>query len=102
MVSFKGFDFDYGRAMEQARSLDEIASQIRNSTARNIENTMNELGAGWKGEAAESYVHKGMELSEKVEKVARDLENAADTIRSIARRIENAERAVVSIVNRKG
>ena len=95
-----GIDFDYGRAIAQARRLDEIASQVRNSTARGIENAMGELRAGWEGEAAQSYMTKGIELSEKVEKVAKDLENAADTIRRIAKRIEAAERAAAALVGR--
>ncbi|MBQ4528376.1 MAG: WXG100 family type VII secretion target [Clostridia bacterium] len=98
-VIFGSIEFDYSRAISQANRLDEIAQRVRNSSASQLENAMSELRAGWEGETAESYILKGMELSEKIEKVAKDLENAADTIRRIARRIRDAERAAAAIAS---
>ena len=81
---------DLQRAKDQADKLYEAASSISGEADR-FETCMSEVKHAWEGENAAKFTNKMGQVSEDLVKMAKKLEETADTIRKNAERIYNAE-----------
>ena len=97
MKSRAAIEFDFRQAMNRADELDQVASEMKRMANNDMQSSLQQLSAAWKGEAASAYLTKGGRLKEKVLKSAGDLNKTASTIRSVARRVYNAEMAAYRI-----
>jgi WXG100 family type VII secretion target len=91
MSSYYSIEFDFEQAKNQAKIIDEIASDLNTLTNSKFDSTMQTLSSNWKGESANAYMKKGVTLQSYMKTSARDLNTVANNIRIVARRIYEAE-----------
>lgn len=87
--------------MQQARDLDTLAGKIRNTANQKVEESMQLLSSGWKGNNASEFLKKYSELKRQILESADELSSIADDIRTTARIIYNAEMEAVRIAKNK-
>ena len=92
---------DFNKANKQAEELSEIANALDNLAQKDMLNCFNSIGNNWKGENADAYIKKGNIVKGNIEKVAKDLKKAAETIRKIAKNTKDAEMAALEIANNR-
>lgn len=93
MASEAEIQFNYEKALKKAQELEEVAGELRQIAAGELDGTLTQLRGSWKGEAAELYQNKGEALGEKVGKSAENLLEIADGARKMAKRLYDAEMA---------
>lgn len=81
---------DLSRAKDQANKLDEAARSIRAESKR-FESCRSNVKQAWEGDNATQFTLKMGQVSEDLNKIARQLEKSAATIRANAKRIYDAE-----------
>lgn len=91
MKSANAIIFDFQRASKKAEELEEIASDMRKMAEGELQESLQNLSAAWKGESANEYLKKGFKLQEKILKSAKDLERTALAIRKVAKKTYDAE-----------
>ena len=84
-------EFDFQKALTQARHLEEIGSQMNTLADIRLCNILQDVSANWKGENASSYLNKGSILQKRITDTGTSLKSIAEEIRSMARRIYEAE-----------
>lgn len=93
--------FDFQQAKKRAAELEEIAEDMRRLAKSDLENTMGNLSAAWKGDSSRQYLTKAARLQEEITATSRDLNNIADTIRRIAAIIYDAEMKALQIATQR-
>ena len=97
MKSKAAIEFDFRQAMNRANELEQVASEMKRMANNDMQSSLQQLSAAWKGEAASAYLTKGGRLKNKVIKSADDLNKTASTIRNVAKRVYEAEMRVYYI-----
>lgn len=82
---------DYNRAIAQAKSLEQIAEEMRSSADNDMQDCISQISYNWTGNNAKAYIEKCEKLKESVKKTAAKLEKTANTIRRIAKNTYDAE-----------
>ncbi|MGN1139997.1 MAG: WXG100 family type VII secretion target [Oliverpabstia sp.] len=100
MKTKESIKIDFNNAMKQAASVDTCAEELR-KVGRQLQEVINELGSGWKGEAASLYLQKCETLSSKINKSANDLSKISSTISKTAKVYYETEKAALEIVKQK-
>ena len=90
-------EFDFRKANDQAKKLDDIADRLKKLSATDFENTLQTLSANWKGANASTYLAKGSRLQDEMNATVRELGQVAADIRTIAKRIYDAEMEAIRI-----
>jgi len=88
---------NYREAMQQARDLDTLAGKIRTTANQKVEQSMQLLSSGWKGNNATAYLRKYSELKRQILESADELNSIADDIRRTAQIVYNAEMEALRI-----
>lgn len=88
---------DFAEAKKRASEIEEIASDLSNVSKRDMENTMGNIAAAWKGDSARQYLGKAERLQNDIQKTAGELQKVASTIRVVAQNIYNAEMEALRI-----
>lgn len=101
MKSESEISLDFKQSIKRAEELENVASDMRKLANDELGNTLNELSAAWRGEAAGSFMNKGAILQEKINKSASNLQNIAATIRSVAKRTYDAEMRALQIARER-
>lgn len=101
MASRQSIEFDFKKAKEQAKKLDEVAERLNRLSNKNLSDIMQQLSSVWKGENATLYLDKGDRLQEKMSATAKELQNIASDIRTVARRIYEAEMNALRIAQER-
>lgn len=94
-------NMNYREAMQQARDLDTLAGRIRSTANQKVEESMQLLSSGWKGNNATEFLRKYSELKSQILESAEELRSIADDIRTAARIIYNAEMEALRIAQSK-
>ena len=94
-------NFNYQRAIGQARELEEIASNLSGLAASDFEIVMNSISRNWKGENADKYLKKGDKLQTDMKNTAKSLRSVASEIRRIAQNIYNTEMKNLAIARQR-
>lgn len=97
MATRASIEFDFNRALNQAKKLEEVASKMKSLSESSLENTLQDISVNWKGENASVYLKKGEKLKSKVMGSAEQLNAIAGEIRKIAKRVYDAEMAALAI-----
>lgn len=92
---------NYREAMQQARDLDTLAGRIRSTANQKVEESMQLLSSGWKGNNATEFLRKYSELKRQILESAEELRSIADDIRRAAKIIYNAEMEALRIAQSK-
>ena len=88
---------NYREAMQQARDLDTLAGKIRTTANQKVEQSMQLLSSGWKGNNAADFLRKYSELKRQILASADELNSIADDIRRTAQIVYNAEMEALRI-----
>lgn len=91
MASASEILFNFNQAKKRAQELEDTAAQLRKLANDELGQTLDNLAAAWKGEAATAYLNKGVRLKAKIIQSAKDLDSTATVIRNTAQRIYDAE-----------
>ncbi len=91
MSSRHEIEMDFKKAKEQADKLDAAADSLKDVNKNKFRNTLQNIGANWKGESAALYLSKGETLQGKMSGTESELRNIASDIRRIAKNIYDAE-----------
>ncbi|MBQ9136704.1 MAG: WXG100 family type VII secretion target [Lachnospiraceae bacterium] len=92
---------DFNSAKSKANELDRIAGDLKRLANTDLDGTMTDLSADWKGDNATAYIRKGQNLKEQIQDTVSSLERTADTIRAIAQNIYNAEMEAIRIAEER-
>lgn len=90
-------EINFMNAKDKAKELEEIAGELERLSKRSMDDTLQQIGANWKGENAGLYLQKGKKVEDEILKTAQDLRNTAATIRRMAQRIYDTEMRVLEI-----
>lgn len=101
MAGKESIEFDFRKAKNQAKQLDEVADRLSQLSDRKFANAMQRLAANWKGENASLYLEKGGRLQEQMDGTVRELHSIASDIRRIAKRLYDAEMAAISLAQKR-
>lgn len=91
MKSLTVIRMDFNKAIQQASELEDVAKRLRTLANNDLAGSLQSLSAAWKGEAANAYQNKGVQLKNKVLTSAKNLETIAATIRKVAKCTYDAE-----------
>lgn len=83
--------FNYNRAIAQARELDSLANQLENLAKRDVNDTLSAVSHSWSGDSARAFISKGHKAREDMMASARQLRNVASGIRKAAKNVRDAE-----------
>lgn len=93
--------FDLQSALAQAQKLDGVTERIERKVTRPMDGTAQELNAVWKGENANLFVKKELDLRRQITQTAQDLRGIARDIRATARRMYDAEMEALRIAQKR-
>lgn len=97
MASEATIQLNYQQAINQAKSLENLARELRNLANNNMESTISELSGNWTGDNAKEFIAKAEKAQNDLIKNARALTEAASVIRQSAENIRKAELAAKRI-----
>ena len=98
MKTRESITIDFKNAMRQAESADKCAEELRRVVTR-LQSTIDELNAGWKGEAASIYLSKCESLAGKINQSAGNLSKISRSISKTAKVYYEADNAALDAVN---
>lgn len=93
--------FNYNEAMARAKELDDIAGEL-GQVQNELEEALQPLREGWKGDSAERYRRKGELLREQVGKSAGEVKSSAGDVRRIAKKVMQVEMANLQLAINRG
>ena len=88
---------NYREAIQQARDLDTLADKVRSTANDKVEQSMQVLSSGWKGNNATEFLRKYGQLKQQILDSAKELNAIADDIRRTAKIVYDAEMAALRI-----
>ena len=86
-----GINFDYDKAIKQAKKIDAIASDMLDVISKKIQAAVDVIGACWQGDASRQFLRYCITAQDDVKTQARNLRDVAERIREVARIIKEAE-----------
>lgn len=101
MSSLNEIYFNYNRAIEQAKNLENISKQLKTAANNTMEDILNDVHIAWKSDSTSQYIKKGQKVEGDICMTANNLTNIARTIRTIARRVRDAELEAWRIANER-
>ena len=94
-------NFNYNQAISQANQIEGIANEMLRLASNNFRNTIDSIGASWKGEAAQQFLGYCAKTQGDIEAQARSLQSIAGRIRDVARNIKEAEERAKALMSRQ-
>lgn len=84
-------NFNYGRAINQADQVDAIAEEMLKVANKQLQSTVDSIGASWRGEASKQFLEYCTSTQADIRTQAKRLQDLARRIKNVARIIEEAE-----------
>ena len=84
-------DFNYSRAINQAKQIDDIANEMLSVASTRLQNSLDSIGACWKGESSQQFIGYCAGVQTDIRNQSRNLQNVARRIRDAAKIIRDAE-----------
>ncbi|MDR0620665.1 MAG: WXG100 family type VII secretion target [Deltaproteobacteria bacterium] len=85
--------FDFNKTMAQAKTLDQLATDMQNNTCRKMTEISDNIGAAWTGRAATAYRNYVKAACEDLSKKANYMRNTAEFLRNAAKKLKEADEA---------
>lgn len=101
MSTLSEINFNYNKAINQAKELEEISRKMKNAANNTVEAILNDVHAAWKSDSTSMYIKKGQKVGNDIRITSTNLNNIAQTIRTIARRVRDAELKAWRIANER-
>lgn len=83
--------FNYNKAVSQAKELENLAQQLENLARRDMDDTLTAVSRGWNGESSDLFAAKGRKAQSDMRESAKQLRNLASGIRKAAENVRKAE-----------
>ncbi len=83
--------FDYNQTVQQAKLLDELATDMQNGTVKKLEEIAGNVEAAWSGEAGKAYLKYLRGVQSDIQKKAKYLKDTAEFLRSAAKKMQQAD-----------
>lgn len=83
--------FDQNQTIQQAKLLDELATDMQNQACKKMNEIYENIHAAWTGEAAKMYLKYTNGVKEDLSKKAVYLRSLAEFLRSAANKMQAAE-----------
>ena len=96
-MSSSQIEINFQAAQMQAKKLEDIADDMKRLADQQLANTIQEMSACWKGEAATAYFGKADKVKQDIAATAKTLHTIAASIREEAKRIYDAEMKAVAL-----
>jgi uncharacterized protein YukE len=84
-------NFNYNQAINQARQIDNVATDMLSAANRQLQTTIESIGACWQGEASRQFIGYCTTTQTDIRAEAKKLQDLANRIREVARIIREAE-----------
>lgn len=94
-------NFNYNNAISQANQVDNIAKEMLAVANRQLQTTMDSIGACWRGEASQQFLGHCATTQADIRDQAKKLQDLARRIREVARIIEAAEERAKELQRKK-
>jgi len=94
-------NFNYNLAISQANQVDTVATDMLNVANRDLQNTLDSIGASWQGESAQQFIGYCTTTQTEIRKKAGELQDLARRIREAARIIKEAEERARELQRRR-
>lgn len=91
---------NYNKAQQQAKNLDSIASQLRGSASK-LQGCKGNISSAWKGENATAYLKKLEMVANNLDKIEKNINKIASTVRANSKRIYDAEVNALNIAKKR-
>lgn len=101
MATRESIEFNFKKACDQAKSLDNIANNLVWMVRDKLRDNMQILSQNWQGENAIAYRCKGEQLQDDISKSVKELHDIATDIRTIAKNIYDAEMRALRIAEER-
>lgn len=98
MASEATIQFNYNRAISQARKLEQLADELKSLANSNLESTISNLSSNWNGESATAFIAKAQKAKDDMLNNATQLYNTASVVRKSAKNIRDAELQALKVV----
>ena len=85
--------FDYNKALQQAQTLERLATDMTSKTCRKMTEISDNIEAAWTGRAAAAYRKYVLAASEDLARKASFMRDTAEFLRNTAKKIKEAEAA---------
>jgi len=89
---------DFHKTQKQADKLDEAAAKLERIAKTDINQGVQELSCGWRGENAQRFIAKELVLKEDIAKTAKELRSIAEAIHKVAKKAYEADKKALEIV----
>lgn len=97
MKSKNTIQMDFTKAYHDAERIDDIARKLKQLSNANLEQSMQNLAASWKGQNATAFIRKEQQLQQDMKITANTLNGIADDVRRVAKRVYDAEMTAYKI-----
>jgi len=87
----------YQAALSKARSLEAAARSVETLRKNNLVNTLEALKGDWTGARANEYIRKATAIDTDMQKLVKQINDAAESIRRIAENTRRAELRAITI-----
>ena len=94
-------DIDFAVARSQADRLEEVANNLENMVNNEYSTTMQEIKAGWTGEASDAYMNKGAILESDMRTTIDRIRDVVNSIRNTVDKAEKAQRLAQEVLLKK-
>ena len=92
---------NYHRAIQQADSLLEVASELQRNADSDFQDCISQISGSWTGDSAAAYLRKCDLLRERILLSAKQLRKTAEAIKQIAKRTYDAEMRALRIMQQR-
>ncbi|MCR4640698.1 MAG: WXG100 family type VII secretion target [Lachnospiraceae bacterium] len=94
-------DIDFAVARAQASKLEEVANTLEGMINNDYDSTMQEIKAGWSGEASDRYMNKGSILESDMRTTVDRIRNVVNSIRTTVSKAEAAQKRAQELLLNK-
>lgn len=94
-------EINFVEAIKKADEIEEIADRLENVVSRSVQNSMEELSHGWKGENASLFFKRQNPLPSEIQATIRDIRRISQRIRRIAQLFHDVEMKAVNLFSRR-
>ena len=91
---------NYNKAQQQARNLESVSAQLRSSISK-LQSCTGNISSAWKGENATAYLKKLEMVANNLDKIEKNINKIASTVRANSKRIYDAEVNALNIAKKR-
>ena len=91
---------NYNKTQQQARNLESVSAQLRSSISK-LQSCKGNISSAWKGENATAYLKKLEMVANNLDKIEKNINKIASTVRANSKRTYDAEVNAFNIAKKR-